>query len=61
MFNPNSCVCSMASKEIGLLCPSRINKCLLVSEIPLGTDVFYHNLNLGLVTKARICEGANQE
>jgi hypothetical protein len=47
----------MASKEIGLLCPSRINNYLLVSEIPLGTDVFYHNPNLGLATKARICEG----
>jgi hypothetical protein len=33
----------------------------LVSEIPLGTNVFYHNLNLGFVTKARICEGASQE
>jgi hypothetical protein len=39
MLNPNSFACSIASHVIWLPCPSRINKCRLLKDTPLGTNL----------------------
>ncbi len=39
MCNPNSLVCSIAYKWTWLPCPFRINKCWLLRDTPLGTNL----------------------
>jgi len=40
MSNPISCACSIVFRVTWLSCPSRTNKCQLIKDIPLGTNLF---------------------
>ncbi len=45
MLNPISFACSIVSMVIWLPCPSRINKCQLLKDTPLGTYLLKKNRN----------------
>ncbi len=52
MYNPNACACSIAFSVTWNPCPSKMNECLLVREMPHGIDLLKkddNSLNMKLI------------